>query len=155
LLDISTSYLNQIEHNDRPLTARVLLLLQTRLGVDPHFFSEDNDARVLAQLRDALVDQAVDVPLAELQFMVQQTPQLAAVFLRLHSRWRTSEERLATLLADSGDDRHPPTLRPALQPHEEVRDFFYARHNYIDSLDRAAEKLHERLNDIGGLSADT
>jgi len=155
LLEISTSYLNQIEHNDRPLTARVLLRLQTRLGVDPQFFSDDNDARVLAQLRDALVDQAVDIPLAELQTMVQQTPQLADAFLRLHSRCRSAEERLDAVLADGSDERHPSTLRPALQPHEEVRDFFYARHNYIDSLDRAAEKLHEKLNDHGTQSGNT
>ena len=30
-------------------------------------------------------------------------------------------------------------------PHEEVRDFFYARQNYIDSLDVAAEKLASTL----------
>src|SRR5262249_3479271 len=32
-----------------------------------------------------------------------------------------------------------------LQPHEEVREFFYARHNHMAVLDERAEILHERL----------
>jgi predicted transcriptional regulator/transcriptional regulator with XRE-family HTH domain len=142
-LEISASYLNQIENNERPLTAQVLLRLQTRLGVDPQFFSEDDDARMLAQLRDALVDDAAEIPLAELQSMVQQTPMLAEALVRLQRRCRNAEERLAAL-ATVGDERQP-MLRHWLQPHEEVRDFFYARHNYIDRLDNYAENLHEKL----------
>jgi predicted transcriptional regulator len=36
-------------------------------------------------------------------------------------------------------------------PYEEVRDFFYARHNHIAALDDAAERLHG----LAGLSAGT
>lgn len=146
-LEISASYLNQIENNERPLTAQVLLRLQTRFGIDSQFFSEDDDARLLAQLRDALADDAGNIPLAELQAMVQQTPMLADAFVRLQRRCRNAEERVTVLAAEQGDDRQP-SLRSSLQPHEEVRDFFYARHNYIDKLDECAEKLYENL--IGG-----
>ena len=142
-LDISASYLNQMENNERPLTAQVLLRLQTRLGVDSHFFSEDDDARLLAQLRDVLADISGEIPLAEMQAMVQQTPALAETLVRLHRRCRNAEERVNSL-ANSGDDRQPG-IGGSLQPHEEVRDFFYARHNYIDALDIFAEALNEKL----------
>jgi transcriptional regulator with XRE-family HTH domain/Zn-dependent peptidase ImmA (M78 family) len=142
-LDISASYLNQMENNERPLTAQVLLRLQTRLGVDSHFFSEDDDARLLAQLRDVLADISGEIPLAEMQAMVQQTPALAETLVRLHRRCRNAEERVNSL-ANSGGDRQPG-IGGSLQPHEEVRDFFYARHNYIDALDIFAEALNEKL----------
>ena len=41
---------------------------------------------------------------------------------------------------------------PARLPWEEVRDWFHLQNNYVDSLDRAAELLANRL---GGMSPDT
>ncbi len=41
-LDLSPSYLNQIEQNQRPLTVQVLLKLHRALGVDIQQFSEDD-----------------------------------------------------------------------------------------------------------------
>lgn len=150
LLEISPSYLNQIEGNDRPLTVPVLLRLQSRLGIDPQFFSEDDDARLLAQMRDVLADMTAEVPMAELQAVVQQMPEMARTLINLHRRCRNAEERIATLAAQSGDDRIPNGISSGLQqPHEEVRDFFYARHNYIGELDERAEALHEQLLGAG------
>ncbi len=143
-LDISASYLNQIENNERPLTVQVVLRLQSRMGVDPQFFSEDEDARLLAQVRDVIADTAIDVPMAELQGVVQQMPALAETLVRLHNRCRSAEERVISL-ASAGDERNADGIAGLLQPHEEVRDFFYARHNYIAALDEKAEAIHEQL----------
>ncbi|CAM5454032.1 hypothetical protein SCALM49S_06609 [Streptomyces californicus] len=48
MLAISPSYLNQMEHDSRPLTVPVLLRLTEVFGVDPGFFSERDTTRVLA-----------------------------------------------------------------------------------------------------------
>ena len=69
-LDLSPSYLNQIEQNQRPLTVQVLLKLHRALGVDIQQFSEDDEARLLAALREALADAPQPVPLPELQQVV-------------------------------------------------------------------------------------
>ncbi|MFE1889976.1 helix-turn-helix transcriptional regulator, partial [Streptomyces microflavus] len=53
MLAISPSYLNQMEHDSRPLTVPVLLRLTEAFGVDPGFFSERDTTRVLADLREA------------------------------------------------------------------------------------------------------
>lgn len=143
-LDISPSYLNQIENNERPLTVQVLLRLQARMGVDPQFFSEDEDARLLAQVRDVIADTGEEVPTAELQGIVQQMPALADTLVRLHRRCRDAEERVIAL-ASAGDDRHGG-MAGLLQPQEEVRDYFYTHHNYIGALDERAEQLHEKIN---------
>ena len=55
-LGLSPSYLNQIEQNQRPLTVPVLLRLHATLGVDIQAFSEDEEARLVASLREALAD---------------------------------------------------------------------------------------------------
>ncbi len=51
LLALSPSYLNQLENNQRPLSVPVLLRLQSSLGVDLQLFSEDDEARLTAQLQ--------------------------------------------------------------------------------------------------------
>lgn len=143
-LGISPSYLNQIESNERPLTVPVLLRLQSRLGIDPQFFSEDDEARLMAQIQDVLADTAAHVPTAELRALVQQMPAMAEAMVSLHRRCRNAEEHLAHV-SGSTDDRHPLDVAAAQQPHEEVRDYFYAHHNYIAVLDELAESIYETL----------
>ncbi|MEM0953422.1 MAG: short-chain fatty acyl-CoA regulator family protein [Pseudomonadota bacterium] len=144
-LGISASYLNQIENNERPLSSQVVWRMQSRLGIDPEFFSGEEEARLLAQLRDVTTDLAVDVPKAEVQAFVQQMPNLAELVTRLHGRYRSTEEQNMNLLSRNENRDYGVGFA---QPHEEVRDFFYARHNYVEELDLHAEALHERL--LGG-----
>ena len=55
-LSISASYLNQIEHDARPLTASVLSKITEAFGVDAGFFDSQDDVRLVAELREALLD---------------------------------------------------------------------------------------------------
>jgi len=149
-LRLSPSYLNQIENNQRPLTVPVLLRLQSAFGVDLQVFSEDEQARQLADLREvtAEVAGAGAVPAAELQALAQQMPAMSRVLLSLHQRKRAAEERLSALAAGADGD-HFAGGAP-LQPHEEVREFFYARHQYLAQLDERAEALHEAVHAADG-----
>ena len=77
-LELSPSYLNQIEQDQRPLTVAVLLKIHKVLGVDIQQFSEDEEARLLAQLRDALAAMPQPegaVPLPELRELASRLPQ--------------------------------------------------------------------------------
>ena len=49
MLDISPSYLNQIEHDVRPLTVAVLLRITEVFGVDATFFASHDDTRLVAE----------------------------------------------------------------------------------------------------------
>ena len=138
-LKLSPSYVNQLENNERPLSVAVLLRLQSALGVDLQFFSEDDEARLFAQLHEIVAETPVPggVPESELRTLVQQMPGMAQLILRLHGRARGAEQRVSNL---GGGERGAP-LAAGPGPHEEVRDFFYAHHNHMDALDRAAEAL--------------
>ena len=147
-LKLSPSYVNQIESNQRPITVPVLLRLQAYFGIDLQFFSEDEESRVIAELREitaGAVGQGV-VPLAELQAVAQQLPAFSRVLLALHRRAQNAEDRVATLAAGSDGDRFAADGGTPAQPHEEVREFFYARHNHMAVLDERAEAMFERLH---------
>lgn len=60
VLAISPSYLNQMEHDSRPLTVPVLLRLTEAFGVDPGFFSERDTSRLVADLREALAKEVAE-----------------------------------------------------------------------------------------------
>lgn len=147
-LGLSPSYLNQIENNQRPLTVPVLLRLQSSLGVDLQFFSEEDEARLIAEVREVVADAGAQTPvsLAEVQALAGQMPALAQVLVRLHKRCRSAEERLMLLAQGLDGDRSPQAFGAPLQPFEEVRDFFYDRHNHMAVLDERAEALSERLH---------
>mgnify|MGYP002251364070 CR=1 FL=1 len=80
-LGISPSYLNQIEQNQRPLTVSVLLKISQTLGVDVQQFSEDDEARLVAALREALADAPDAISLPELREVAAQMPALARAVL--------------------------------------------------------------------------
>ncbi|MEV7602247.1 short-chain fatty acyl-CoA regulator family protein [Kitasatospora sp. NPDC089797] len=144
-LGISTSYLNQIEHSQRPLTAAVLLRISEVFGVDPEFFSEAEEERLGTDLRTALADEACGgaVPAEEIAEVSRDHPELARALVALHRSYRAALARVADL-GEPGGGTVGGAIRPA-EPHDEVRDFFYAHHNHIAALDEAAERTAEQL----------
>jgi len=141
-LGLSPSYLNQLEQNQRPLTVSVLLKINAAFGVDVQMFSDDEEARLIAGLREALADVAAADPvsLAEIRELAANMPAVGRSLIGLHRRWRDAIERLETLATRLGDDRGS---LPGVQPlhYEEVRNFFIERHNHIAELDEQAERL--------------
>jgi len=147
-LKLSPSYVNQIESNQRPLTVAVLLRVQAYFGIDLQLFSEDEESRMIAELREiaAGIDGPGAIPPSELQSVAQQLPGVARVMLALHRRCQSAEERVANLAAGTDGDRFAADHGLPMQPHEEVREFFYSRHNHLAVLDERAEILYERLH---------
>lgn len=141
-LGISTSYLSQIEQNQRPLTVPVLLRLNAAFGVDVQLFSEDEEGRLITDLREALHENpaAGSVSSAELRELAQGMPAIARALVSLHRQHREVLDRAEAMAARLGDDWTGEA--PARMPFERVRDFFYARRNHIPALDAAAERLY-------------
>lgn len=146
-LGISASYLNQMEHDSRPLTASVLAKISEVFGIDIAFFDPHDDIRLIAELREALLDDDLGADPAaadpaEISAMVSRHRTVAEAMVDLHRRYRLVSEQLAS--ATSG--RHESGRRGTISaPHEEVRNYFYDRRNYIHELDVAAEELTSRM----------
>jgi predicted transcriptional regulator/transcriptional regulator with XRE-family HTH domain len=137
-LEISVSYLNQIENNQRPLTASLMLTLAENFGLDLAELTSEGADRVLADLREAMADPLFGEAapgLIELKSVAASAPDTARAMLRLYEAYRKANERL--MGADAA-----MVGGPGLQTsYEEVRDFFHYANNYIDPLDLAAETL--------------
>jgi XRE family transcriptional regulator, fatty acid utilization regulator len=150
LLDVSTSYLSQLEHDDRPLTPALIERLARAFPLDWREIGAGDAETRLAALREANADplfpEAFDA--AQLARFAEQQPALAERFIMLHEAYRRSGQRLQmvdeALASDTGSS--------ARLPWEEVRDWFHLAGNYVDAIDRAAEALAAKL---GGTSPST
>lgn len=144
-LDISTSYLNLIERNQRPMSAKVLLRMADIYDFDMAGLSGSSDAKLCSDLADALRDPAVGagtVSRQDIEDIVNVNPAVAKAFLTLHSRLRS-----AALQSGSGLDPadHVQLFEESAQAVDLVRQFIHDQKNYFADLDAAAEALAEEL----------
>ncbi|WP_067653862.1 acetate metabolism transcriptional regulator RamB [Nocardia harenae] len=144
-LEISASYLNQIEHDVRPLTVPVLLKISELFGVDATFFSSQDDTRLIAELQEVVLDQelGIEADTKEIADIVSAHPSMARALVAMHNRYRNTSAQLAAATEDRFADGSGSGA--ISKPHEEVRDYFYQRQNYIHELDTAAEDLTTRI----------
>ncbi|MFG2287709.1 short-chain fatty acyl-CoA regulator family protein [Streptomyces sp. NPDC048595] len=138
-LEISPSYLNQMEHDSRPLTVPVLLRLTEAFGLDAGFFSARDTSRLVADLRETLAHEvaAARVSPSDLAQLATRMPAVAGFLLELGRR----NAALTQQLAVAAEDRDGAELALPRSPHEEIREFFYRRQNYLHDADLAAEDL--------------
>ncbi|MFW0887962.1 UNVERIFIED_CONTAM: short-chain fatty acyl-CoA regulator family protein [Pseudomonas sp. JL1] len=136
-LQLSPSYLSQLEHDQRPLTVAVLLRLKQVFDMDVQLFSESDEMRLSAELRETLatLPGASNIVDTEILALAQQMPAIGQALLQLHRRCQSAEERL-------GELAHDAAVGSTVPPYEEVRDYFYGRRNHVVELDALAESLH-------------
>ncbi len=139
-LGISASYLNLIEHDQRAVTASLLIKLAETLRVDLAALSGSAERQLEVGLREALADPllgAEDVPETELAQLAGTAPNAARAVLALYRAWRVAREDAGGIALPSG--------RRVLLPNEEARDFFDEHANHFPALEFAAETLAAEL----------
>ncbi|WP_338701005.1 MULTISPECIES: short-chain fatty acyl-CoA regulator family protein [Bradyrhizobium] len=154
-LGISLSYLNQMENNQRPLTLPVLLALNSAFGLDLQMFAEGDEARLMSDLKEVLSDPSLGetIATAEVREIALNMPAVGRALVGLHRRSRQAVEQAAALAARLGEDRQADAAMLPSTAFEEVRDFFYANHNYIAELDETAEQIALKINLKAGQAA--
>lgn len=141
-LDLSTSYLNQLENDQRPLTVPVLLKLTDAFDVEAGFFSADSEARLVADLRSALADVSA---LSGTGVFDDAVPvEIVARFPEVATHVIALTRRLAEL-----EGGHGAAPLDGQMAYERVRDFFYSRRNHIAELDVEAESLASCFTGVG------
>lgn len=138
-LGISPSYLSQLEHDDRPLTPRLIEQVASLFPLEWQDFPGEDAEQLSLLLREAADDPIFAAPLAPetLARLAEQQPAFARRFVDLYAALRRANQRLEmideALDVDAAED--------ARLPWEEVRDWFHVSNNYVDAIDRAAERL--------------
>lgn len=143
-LGISPSYLNQMENNQRPVSASALVALAESFQLDMAELAGGESDRLLSAVKETLKDPVFsdyDPGLQELKLITQNAPGFAHALLRAHQAYRQNSEQLARL-----DDSLGRTALTDTTPYEEVRDFFHFVDNYIDAIDVLAENLSGKLD---------
>ena len=140
-LEISPTYLNLLEHNQRPITATVLLKLAQRFQVDVSSFNQDDETRLLSDVMEALSDPLFDVhgiKAADVRDVVGTSPAIARAVLTLYQAARRNAAPNTP-----PQDTAPGELSylPGGMPSEEVSDFLHANRNHFPVLEAAAEAL--------------
>jgi len=102
-LGMSASYLNLIEHEQRPLTLKVLMKLGETFNIDLNAFSARSDAGRLAELQEIIADPLFrdralgDRDLADL---VDAAPGMAAALIDLYRIYRLATDEVERLRED-------------------------------------------------------
>lgn len=152
--NLSTSYLNQLENDQRPLTATVLMTLSKTFSVETSYFSPDTNARFVADLKEAFTSVGLnDIGVEELHDLADRHPEIARGIVHL-SHALADVSAVSTGFTNSNDvplDPSPMYVHTSwnASAFEHVRDFFYERRNHIPMLDELAEDFAATLGDPG------
>jgi predicted transcriptional regulator/DNA-binding XRE family transcriptional regulator len=139
-LGISASYLNLIEHDQRNVTASLLIKLAEMLRVDFAALSGAQERELEVGLREVFSDPLLGiepVPDSEAE-AAAANPNAARAVLALYRAWRVAREDSAGIAL--------PTGRRIMLPNEETRDVFHERANHFPELERAAEAIAAELS---------
>jgi XRE family transcriptional regulator, fatty acid utilization regulator len=145
MLGLSPSYLNLLERNQRPLTARVLLAVAATFDIDVRSLAEGSDRQLVTDLEAAAADPALAalaLDRTELTELAETQPRAAEALTKLHQAYRNASESSADLAAQlEGGER-----AGRMNETEAVRNALDHRHNYFPALEDAAERFGSRLS---------
>jgi len=146
-LEVSPSYLNLMERNQRPITVQVLIRLADAYGVDPRSFMEGEAEQTVGEIEQLLADplfREANVPRTEVQDAAEHSPALLAAMQRLYRAYAAAREASEAGLPRSADpDRAEPLLDE--NPIDRVRGILHAARNHFTELDEAAETFASDL----------
>ena len=132
-LKISPSYLNLIERNQRPLSARLMLLLADRFDFDPRRLIEAEPGGGISGLRRRLTDPIfgeLTIDASEIEEWLIAAPNAVEAFVKLFD---TRERRSETPLENS--ENSISTVRREIERWR----------NYFADLDATAETIADEL----------
>ncbi|HEX8216259.1 MAG TPA: ImmA/IrrE family metallo-endopeptidase, partial [Allosphingosinicella sp.] len=141
-IDVSPSYLNHLERNQRPVTAQVMLKLAEVYDVDLRSFAaEGPDGTGTDQLAEIFADPMftdIGIPRYELLEVADNAPSVADAISRLYAALVERRQHPAGAMPDETS---------LVTPEAWVRDYIQAQRNHFPYLEEAAETLAGALGD--------
>ena len=147
-LQISPSYLNLIEHNQRPLPAHLLVRLAQLLHVDLQAFADDSQVRLADSLQEMFADALFEeygVTTNEVRELAEN-PAAARAVIALFTKYKEQVQSMRDLSSQLYDGRAFHGLDPAHLPSEEASDVIQENLNYFPDLESAAQDIARRAS---------
>ena len=154
-LDISPSYLNLIERNQRPLTVQLILKLASVYQVEPEELQTEAGSAIAA-LREVFADPLLAGELPgdqELIEIAEAAPNAAAAVIKLFRAYREQAGRLSDLSELLAREGRTTMLSSARLPIDEVREAFEGRANHFPAIEEEAEAFAQLLAPRDDLAA--
>ncbi len=132
-LDISPSYLNLIEHNQRPLPAHLLVKLAQIFHVDLAAFADDSHARIADSLQEVFADPLLEehsVTTNDVRELAE-SPAAARAIIALFHAYRSSVQSMRDLASQLYDGGVLQGIDPVHLPSEEASDVIQENLNYF------------------------
>ena len=141
-IGISPSYLNHLERNQRPVTAKVLLRLAEAYDVDLRTFAaEGGEGTGLDDLAEIFADPMfgdIAIPRYELVEVTDNAPSVADAVSRLYTALVDRRQAQAGAAESAA---------PLVTPESWVRDHIQAQRNHFAYIEEAAETLAGALGE--------
>lgn len=162
-IGISPSYLNMIEHNQRPVTVSLTGKISAAFDVDPQAFARDDDARLLADLTELFSDSLFadeSVGREDIHQAVTFAPKVCAAVASLYQAYsnarndvddlseRLSDETLVTTSAFELRTLLTPirSFAEILRDHDDISP--EQRQTFTEILAKNSEHLTETLSQM-------
>lgn len=150
-LGISPSYLNLLEHNQRPLTAAILLKIGSSFNINIMEFAEDDTNSLVNNLSEIFTDPVMSEELVnrrDLQDIVTASPNVSRAIIKLFQAYRSVRNELENNVGTQGT---PQVLSNSV---EHVRHILEKNNNYFPELENQAIHLRDHIQTpIAGISA--
>jgi len=138
-LGISTSYLNLIEHNRRPLSAQLLIKVAQLFNVDIQSFATDDEGQMVSDLLEAFSDpmfEAHQLTSGDVRELATNNPNLARAIITLYQAFRTARDSASAIASQLSEEG---ATASGAMPSEEVSDLIQRHKNYFPDLEEAAD----------------
>ena len=150
-LEISTSYLNLIENNRRPLSAPLLIRLAKLFDLDLQAFAGADEKELSPDLMEAFGDPLFDahsLQSNDVREFAGASPEIARAVLTLYRAYQSARHSVDSLAAEISDGEGMKLIEHS--PSEEVSNFIQSHLNYFPDLEAGAEKLRRdaKLADV-------
>ena len=139
-LNISASYLNLIENNQRPITVNLLFKLGQLYNIDFKEFTEDETGKLSVELNEIFLDpvfKSSDITKRDIKNLAQTSPVIGNAIIKLFETYLKLKE-------ETNHNADPQSLK--LTPFESIRSFLDNSKNYFPTLEQASMSIRAKSN---------
>jgi predicted transcriptional regulator/transcriptional regulator with XRE-family HTH domain len=147
MLGISASYLNLIEHNQRAISAPLLIKLAQVFQDDLQTFADEADTMLRSELMEVFADPLFEnhsLTTTDVRELALAAPAAARAVIHLYRSFRSARISAQTLAERLSEGMALSSIDRLGIPTDEVSDFLQARMNYFPELEVAAEALRQQ-----------
>jgi len=141
-LEISASYLNLLENNQRPITVHLLFRIGQLYNIDFKEFSDDETGKITAELNEVFSEPVInsnDISKREIKNLASSSPTISNAIINLHDAYRKLREEIHVNNKNINFDMKST-------PMQSVRLFLTKSKNYFSVIEQATKSIRSKAN---------